>query len=366
MIFKKHSYFFSIALLICSVSTERAFSQHIEVKAIEILPQQLHEVVPLSGTVYSKQVTDLSAQVEGWITEVLVDAGDYVKKGDALIKLDGTQARFALQRAQAHLDETRIWKQLKQQEWEEADFLKKRKNISSSEARTRHVNFETAAAQWQVAKVTLAQAQTELKRHIVYAPFSGTVSNRYHSVGEWIKPGTALVELIDIGHLKLDFQVPQRFYSQIEADAFLALSLDDHPHRDVSARVTAKVPKAVQGSRTFLLRGELLDDEIALFPGMALSGKLVLPRSNVLAVPRDALIRYPDGRVTVWVTEFSGWEKTAKVYEHKVSLGINSGDWVEVVSGIEASAVVVTISNENLREGQDVFLRRDDRIRAVR
>ena len=366
MTFGKYSYFCSLILFICSLPTERAFAQNSIVKAIEIAPQQLHEVVPLSGTVYSKQVTDLSAQVEGWITEVRVDAGDYVKKGDVLVKLDSTQAGFALQRAQAHLNETRIWKELKQQEWEDADFLKQRKNISSSEARARHANFETAAAQWQVAKVTLEQAKTELKRHTIYAPFTGVVSHRYHSVGEWIKPGAALVELIDNGNLKLDFQVPQRFYAQIEADAFLELALDDHPDQKVSARVTAKVPKAAQGSRTFLLRGELLDDKVALFPGMALSGKLILPRTNVLAVPRDALIRYPDGRVTVWTTTFSGWEKTATVHEHKVSLGMNSGDWVEIESGINPSTIVVTINNENLREGQDVFLSRDERIRTVR
>jgi membrane fusion protein, multidrug efflux system len=343
-----------------------ALSQHTIVKATEIIPQQLHETVPLSGTVYAKQVSDLSAQLEGWITEVLVDTGDYVKKGDVLIKLDDTQIKLALQRAQAHLDEASVWKKLKQQEKEDADILMQRNNISANEARTRNTNFETAMAQWKMAKVSLEQAQTELKRHIIRAPFSGTVSNRYHSVGEWIKPGIALVEIVDTGNLKLDFQVPQRFFSQVEANASLELSLDDHLNQTMSARVSAKIPKATQGSRTFLLRSELLNNDATLFPGMALSGKLILPRPNVIAVPRDALIRYPDGRVTVWVAEFSGWEKNTKVFEYKVSLGISSGDWVEITNGIKSNAVVVTISNENLREGQDIFLNRDDRIRAVR
>lgn len=361
-----HKYFCSITLLICSMSATNAFSQHTIVKATKIAPLQLHETVPLSGTVYSKQVSDLSGQVEGWITDVLVDTGDYVNKGDVLIKLDNTQAMLALQRAQARLDETSVWKKLKQQEKEEADILIQRKNISASDARARHVNFETANAQWKIAKASLDQAQAELKWHTIHAPFSGTVSNRYHSIGEWVKPGTALVEIIDNGNLKIDFQVPQRFFYQIEENAFLELSLDDQLDQKISARVTTKIPKAVHGSRTFLLRGELLNDDIALFPGMALSGKLILPRPNILAVPRDALIRYPDGRVTVWVAEFSGWKKTAKVFEQKVLLGMSHGDWVEIASGIESNAVVVTISNENLREGQDVVLNRDDRIRAVR
>jgi membrane fusion protein (multidrug efflux system) len=366
MIFGKHGCLWVAAFLICTTPIEEGFAQSVNVQAVEIKPQQLYQFVPLSGTVYSPQVTGLSAQVEGWITEVLIDTGDYVEKGDPLIRLDGVQAALSLERAQARLYEAELLMQLKQQEWEDAEALKNSKNISLSEVRERRASFEATAVQWRVAKVSLEQAHVDLQRHVIHAPFSGTVSDRFHSIGEWIRPGMALVEILQNERLKVDFQVPQRFYSQIVDDTSLVLFLDAYPNRELSARVSAKVPKTIPGSRTFLLRSELSDSEIELFPGMALSGQLVLPIPQVLAVPRDALIRYPDGRVTVWAAEFPGWGSVARVRERKVSLGVSSGDWVEVKDGIGTSSVVITVGNESLREGQDVLISRDERVRVVR
>ncbi len=73
-----------------------------------------------------------------------------------------------------------------------------------------------------------------------------------------------------------------------------------------------------------------------------------------MVVSRDALIRYPDGRVTVWVLKEQG-EKIS-VTERRVEIGLAFDGLVQVLSGLEEGERVVVRGNESLREGQTVRL----------
>jgi len=103
-----------------------------------------------------------------------------------------------------------------------------------------------------------------------------------------------------------------------------------------------------------------LDDSKArLAPGMSASGVLRLDSGvRGVTVPRDAIIRYPDGRVTVWIAEADG--EQAKVRELRVQTGLGFGGRIAITSGLEAGALVVVRGNESLYEGQAVILREAD------
>ncbi len=73
-----------------------------------------------------------------------------------------------------------------------------------------------------------------------------------------------------------------------------------------------------------------------------------------LVVPRDAIIRFPDGRVVVWVIDDSADGPTAR--EQPVSTGLTFDSLVEIREGLETGAVVVTKGNEALQNGQRVHL----------
>ena len=77
-----------------------------------------------------------------------------------------------------------------------------------------------------------------------------------------------------------------------------------------------------------------------------------------VVVPRDAIIRYPDGRVTVWIAEADG-DKT-RVRELRVQTGLGFEGRVAITQGLEAGALVVVRGNESLYEGQTVILREGD------
>jgi len=88
-------------------------------------------------------------------------------------------------------------------------------------------------------------------------------------------------------------------------------------------------------------------------PGMSVHGKLSLATGRQgVVVSRDAILRYPDGRVTVWVIKPGS--KPPTVTEKRVTTGLSFQGLITIREGIEAGDAVIVRGNESLQEGQQV------------
>jgi len=179
------------------------------------------------------------------------------------------------------------------------------------------------------------------------------ISRRLTEAGEWVDPGSAVAELIATEGLRVDFSVPQQYFPRIDEDTRLEVRLAAVPERSFEARIGAVVPVSDPSARTFLLRAYLDAEGIPVTPGMSARGILRLQavRQGVV-VSRDALLRYPDGRSTVWVVQGEG--PTATVSERQVQTGIGFDGKLEIRSGLEPGTRVVLTGNEALKDGQSV------------
>jgi len=123
--------------------------------------------------------------------------------------------------------------------------------------------------------------------------------------------------------------------------------------RTFSAQVAARVPVSNPDARTFLLRLVLPDADADITPGMSARALLRLTGdADALLVPRDALIRYPDGTITVFVIDDS--DSPPRVRQREVTIGRVDGDRAVVESGLEADQAVVVRGNEVLNDGDAV------------
>lgn len=327
------------------------------VEGIAVEKYDLYELVPVSGQVYSNQIANLSPKVGGWVTEVLVDAGDKVRIGQTLVKLDPTLIDIALAEASALQKNAMVTRDLRETQYREVLLLAKKGNISESEVRRQKSEFDIAEANLGAATARLQQVKAHQGFHKITAPFDATVSKKLVAVSEWVEPGTALLELADNKNLKIDFQVSERFYTRISEDVKLNIQLDSHPGEKYQAQVRTKVPLSQSESRTFLVRTEITDSAVQLIPGMTVSGELRLPRPGVLAVPGNALIRYPDGRVTVWIASSPDGDNKMTVEEKLVQPGIKTENRIEITHGVHEGDIVITVSNGSLQPGQRVQLK---------
>ncbi|MFV8783041.1 efflux RND transporter periplasmic adaptor subunit [Microbulbifer sp. SA54] len=332
----------------------------ITVEAVIATRQPLLEEVPVSGTIHALQQAMLSSEVSGLIQAIHTDVGRKVDKGALLLSLDEELNRISRDAALAEV--TRVQETLtdSRRRLQELRALVRDRHVAETEVASLASEVREREALLRAAHVEAERQSALLRRHQIYAPFSGTVSLRQVDVGEWVEPGTALFELVATDALRADFQVPQRYFARIQPDTKIPVKLDNG--RTITTRVEHRVPVSRSDGRTFLLRTTIAEKNAPgtqLIPGMSASATLQLTQAEQgIAVPRDAVLRYPDGRVTVWVAgEGSQWGQPVAVSEQQITTGLSFDDLVEVRSGLAAGQRVVVRGNESLQPGQTVILK---------
>jgi len=324
---------------------------------VAVAPSQSAPIIReerVTGTVTSPRSASLSAQVGGMVARIAVEEGDRVEPGQVLLELDRELAEHALETAEADRARARATLADARRRLDEGQRLVADKSIPRSEYESLGAAVEIAEAELAAATAEARQQAAVLERHQIKAPFAGVVSERRTELGEWVAPGTAVLELVATEGLRFDFRVPQELYPRLDGDAEVVLSLNALPEAQFPGRIAAAVPVSDPAARTFLLRVLPADEaHPAITPGMSARALLRIDTGREgVVVPRDALLRYPDGRVSVWVLEEV--EGATRVSERLVELGLIFGDRVEIREGLEAGATVVVEGNEALQDGQAV------------
>ena len=314
------------------------------------------EEVPVSGTVTAPRVAQLSPEVAGLVAEVLVEAGDRVEAGAPLVRLDPTLAELAVAAAAAAVEQAAEELADARRRLGDARSLVGSRGIAETEVRARESEVRADAATLRLREAEQRRERERLRRHEITAPFAGVISRKLTEAGEWVAPGDDILELMADSALRIDFRVPQAYFPRVSRDTVVDVRLEALPGRELAARIGEIVPVSDPRARTFLIRVYPAEGGLPLTPGMSASGILRLQTGEkALVVSRDALIRHPDGRITVWVVEGSGDE--AVVSERPVETGLAFDGQVVVRSGLEAGQRVVVEGNEALQQDQRVAIR---------
>lgn len=322
----------------------------VQLEAVE--EADILQEISLNGTVTALRSSRLSTAVPGLVDAVNVETGTRVSRGDLLIELDDEQLAYQLAAARAATDEGNARLAEARRRLEEARSVGAGRNIAATEVSARESEVTSARAALARLDAEQQRVAADLRRHRIEAPFDGVVSQRYSDLGEWVAPGDELLQLVDTDNVRLDFQVPQDYLSRINDGAELRVHADG---QSLNARIDSLVPVNDPRARTFLLRA-IGPDDLTLLPGMAVTATLrVASGERGLTVARDAINRYPEGRVTVWVAISAG-EDGYTVTEKRVETGAGFADRVEITGGLEGGEQVVVRGNESLSDGIRVRL----------
>lgn len=324
----------------------------VTVETVSVERREIITEVAVSGSVLAPRASWLSASTAGLVLEIGVDAGDRVQRDDVLVRLDDTLVRLDVRTAEAEREAGRARLLESERLRDEAEAVGARANIPETELRAREHAVRLARAELSRHEAVLARQRERLERHRVKTPYDGVITARAAEPGEWVTPGDTLLELVDVDQVELEFQVPQEVFHRVTTDAALTVQLDagDDTRRD--ARILRIVPVTDPQARTFSVRARM-DDGPRPVSGMSVSGLLRLASGDRgLVVPRQALNRYPEGRVTVWVIVEEDGE--TRVRERRVTTGERFADQISVREGLSDEDEVVVTGNAGLQDGQDV------------
>jgi len=313
--------------------------------------------VPLTGTITSARVANVSAEVSGQVKAVNVEVGDHVENDAALMELDREIEQLTLEAQRASTRQASAELADTKRRYQDAKRLRKQNNIAENQLRLLEAEVEVDGAMLKQKKAEERRQQARVERHTVRAPFGGVISERLTESGEWIEPGRPLVTLVAIDDLRIEFRVPQEFYPTINSQSAISVTLDALPEREFDGTIDAVIPVSDASSRTFLIHVRIDAGDARLMPGMSVHGKLNLATGRRgVVISRDAILRYPDGRVTVWVINPDIEPPT--VSEKRVVTGHSFNGLVTILEGIQVDDVIVVRGNESLQEGRQVRIQR--------
>ena len=323
----------------------------------QIQQVELAEPVQLVGSVLPLRDAPLSVQVAGLVQEIWVDEGAQVKQGDRLLQLDDQLARIAVDRRSAELAQAQAELAEAQRKLDEAIRLREQGHIPVSALETAQTSQAVAAAVQGQVEADLAAAQENLQRHMLRAPFAGTVTRKQAELGQWLNTGSAAFQLIDTDNVRVEVAVPQAQIAAVSLGTRASIALDAFPNLTWESSVSAVIPRDTANARTVPVWLSVANPQGTLLPGMSARVRLGLANAEplALAVPNDALVRRADGAVLVWLVRDA--EPDLVVEAVQVTLGRRDASFTEVVSNaLQPGDRVVFRGNESLRPGQAVYV----------
>ena len=341
-------YGLAVATLVGSLSVVPAWAQGGGASPVELDTARLTTMAPtmqVAGTVVSRSDAVLSAEVEGRLLMV-ADPGTRVDEGDIVARIDDINLRLRVTELDAEI--TRAEARLRFLEAELARFerLAETNLAALSQIEQTRADRDVAASDLTVVRSRRQQIEEQLTRTTLRAPYPGVVAERISQTGERVAPGTRIVRLVDSSNLEVVARAPLNYYRYVQPGDELPVTAAG---RVINAPVSRVFSVGDENRHVFELRLTMAE----LLP-VGQTVRVTIPTADireVLAVPRDALVLRGDG-IAVFIIEE---DNTAR--RIRVTTGIGSGDWIEVIGPIQAGDRVVIRGNERLRAGQSVTVR---------
>lgn len=296
----------------------------------KVIRTNLSQTITLAAELVPYTEATLYAKVPGYLKEINVDIGDQVKAGEVLAVLEVPELVNIVARNKATLDQAKL------------DFTrimgvsKKRPELIAQET----VDKTTEA--YKIAQASYEHSKTMHDYSVITAPFDGVITQRFVDEGAMIQEGTntntqaiPIVHIADNNKFRLVFPVPESIVSLVKpgnpVDIHI-LSMNKR-FKGVIARIASRVST---DTRTMETQVDVYNNpSLNLAPGMYASAKLYLKeKKNVLALPVPAV--EIAAQPNVWLIN-----KKGELEERSVTLGLQTPEMVEILSGLQEGDLVV-------------------------
>jgi len=310
------------------------------------------------GTVVALNQTELRAEVNGYITSILVADGAAVTKGQKLYEIDRTRYQAAKEQAKANLAIAEANLNKVNRDVERYKRLAEQDAIAKQTLDYALTDLNNAQAQVTSARAALTSASTDLERAVIRAPFNGTIGISQVRNGALVTAGSTLINTISSTNpIAVDFSVNQSDIKQFVdlqgkssalKDSTITLQVAGHTY-STPGRVTA-IDRAVDPSTgTITVRASFENSKNELRAGM--NANVLVANTSVEKVP---VIPYQ--AVTEQLGEFTVFVVTDSntVVQQPVKLGLKMGESVAIREGLKAGENIVTEGTQNLQQGVKV------------
>lgn len=298
---------------------------------LAVAPAQVREVeltYAADGVVEAVRQSTVSAQIAGRITEINFDAGDAVRKGQVLVRIDDTEVSQSLNESRAVLAQAEASFENAKANYERSQRLYEQKFVSRAALDRAEAEYRSARSQVEARRASVGIAAATRAYATVIAPYSGVVLARHVEIGETVAPGKPLMTGFDPGELRVVANVPQDKVREVRAMRGATVEFPALGTRVKAVAVTVK-PGADARTHTTQVRLDLPPNLPDVYPGMFARAHFVVGRASKLLVPASAVLRRSE-LTAVYVVDGQGVPRL-----RQVRAGEPAGDGgIEILAGL--------------------------------
>ena len=308
--------------------------------ASEVITEEWRGEQQAVGGLTAVDRVEVSTEVPGLIESIAFDSGDAVAAGDVLVELDKSVDRAELEGLEAEAELARI-------EFDRAQDLLPERAISQSE-------FDSARARLDSANAALNTQEARLRQKTIRAPFDGLLGLRRVSTGQFISPGTAIVELQQLDPIYADFSLPERFLPMLFKGQTVRVTTGAFDDEAFEGEIQAIESGLQVQTRSVSVRALLDNPDDRLRPGMFARVTVLEPETQaLLTVPATAINFNVYGDFAIRISETDDGPVAEQV---QVRTGQTRDGRVEVLEGLEEGDRVVGAGLNRVRPGQPLTI----------
>jgi membrane fusion protein, multidrug efflux system len=304
------------------------------VKVNTIMPVPFVQEFTVVGTVKPYETATLAAVEGGLIIFLQKDKGDYVRKGETVIRIkkDIEQASYEQAVTQYKLAKSNF------------DRIK---NLYEQNAASEQ-DYTNAKYNFQLAEDAVEILQARLTNSIVRSPISGVIENKMMSRGEVTGPGTPIVKVVDISRVKISAGIPERYINDVHKSARVKITFDVFPGEEFYGIINFISPTLNTQNRTFEIEAVIKNPGGRIKPEMSANVEITkLSIDDAIVLPQDQIIDF-------------GHEKYVFVLENDIAkrkditISGRSGNKILIGSGLNPGDKLIIEGFQSLADGDKV------------
>jgi len=323
----------------------QALSPLVRVQTAKAVERSVPKYATLTGSLRANEQSDIAADANGKVLQVLIERGQAVLRGQVIATLDARSA--SLSATAAHAQSKLAESQLEQarRECERVNHLLETGAISQADfdrqtAQCTAQQWSAAAAEAQQQSATKLLGDTRIR-----APFDGIIGERMVNVGQYVEPSTRVASVYQANPLRLTLTVPESDLAYVKDGLPVTFTVAAFGDTRFSGNVKFISPNVRESSRDLVVEAIVPNPDGRLRPGMFALARPHLGEEPRPVVPAAAVTR-DDTETRIFVV---GADKL--VQERLVQLGEEVGGDVAVLSGVKPGEDVVIHPTAEVRDG---------------
>jgi len=326
-------------------------------------PKEFTTRLDVLGELEPLYSVEVMSRISGRLKEVLVQRGDLVQEGQLVAVVDDVDLQQQIRRAEAAVavakasvarekaSHDNLVIQVERYQALHEESLVSTQDLQDLESRLRVSSAQVQLAQAQVdqAEASLRELKVQQEQTRVYSPLTGFVGTRHLDPGALVGSSVPIVRVIDVSRVKTVVPVTEGVLPEIRKGLGAEVRVDGYPNKIYRGHVTRISPLLNPETRAADCEIEIENQAETLKPGMFARVTIDASKSrNSLAIPRAALLTRGSEKGVFLLTG----DLTTEY--RRIDIGDIQGDFVEVLSGLEAGTRVVTAGAQKLNDGDKV------------